>query len=90
MRDITSEEGTLSAKFFSRQGDVQEFLSDNIGSTQGLGLFYEVDFNSFKELWRKVFNKKEAPKKESKKQKTEPMSVMGNDSLIRFYAKNKY
>jgi len=50
---LLNDEGTLSAKFFSRQGDVQEFLADNIsGSTQGLGLSYEVDFDNFKELRR--------------------------------------
>jgi len=89
---LLNDEGTLSAKFFSRQGDVQEILADNLGSTQGAGLSYEVDFDNFKELWRKIFKKdrqKEEPKKEPQKPKTEPISVMGNDSLVRFYTKNK-
>lgn len=86
---LLNEEGTLSAKFFSRQGDVQDYLAEQ-GSTQGVGLSYEVDFNNFKELWQKVFKKdNEEPKKEPEKPKTEPISVMGNDSLVRFYTKTK-
>ncbi|TMM53954.1 translocation/assembly module TamB [Maribacter algarum] len=88
---LLNEEGTLSAKFFSRQGDVQEILADNLGSTQGAGLSYEVDFDNFKELWRKIFKKgeEEEPQKKPEKPKTQPVSVMGNDSLVRFYTKNK-
>jgi hypothetical protein len=89
---LLNEEGTLSAKFFSRQGDVQEYLADNQGgSTQGLGLSYEVDFDSFKELWRKILKKGKEPKKTlsnpKKDKKTAPVSIMGNDSLVRFYTK---
>ncbi|MFS4492283.1 translocation/assembly module TamB domain-containing protein [Maribacter sp. 2308TA10-17] len=88
---LLNEEGTLSAKFFSRQGEIQDYLADNLnnGSTQGVGLSYEVDFDSFKELWRKIFKKDEEPKTEPAKPKAEPISVMGNDSLIRFYTKTK-
>lgn len=86
---LLNESGTLSAEFFSRQGDVQEILADD-GSTQGLGLSYEVDFNSFKELWRKIFKIEEkVSEKDYQKPKTEPISVMGNDSLVRFYNKPK-
>ncbi len=85
---LLNEEGTLSAKFFSRESEIQEYLADRVGSTQGAGLSYEVDFDSFKELWRKVFRRK---KKEEKPVKAEIRStaVMGNDSLIRFYPKAK-
>ena len=69
---------------------MQDYLADQIGSTQGVGLTYEVDFDSFKELWKKLFKKdKETPKKVPLKQplgaKGAPISVMGNDSLVRFY-----
>jgi len=86
---LLNESGTLSAEFFSRQGDVQEILADE-GSTQGLGLSYEVDFNSFKELWQKIFKiEEEVPLEDSQKPKIAPISVMGNDSLIRFYNRPK-
>lgn len=83
---LLNEEGTLSAKFFNRENEIQEFLSDRQGYTQGAGLSYEVDFNSFKELMRKMFGKKKSEKK-SKKQNQLPEQVMGKDSLLRFYQK---
>ena len=86
---LLNEQGTLSAKFFSRQGDIQDYLAVDAGSTQGVGLSYEVDFDSFKELWRKVFKKEEEAPEKPIKSKTEPISVMGNDSLVRFYTKTK-
>jgi hypothetical protein len=85
---LLNDEGTLSAKFFSRQSEIQAYLSDQQGSTQGAGLSYEVDFNNFKELFRKILTKKDKIE-EPKMQKEGPASVMGNDSLIRFYDKPK-
>jgi hypothetical protein len=58
---LLNEEGTLSAKFFSRQQEIQAFLPDQQGSTQGAGLSYEVDFNTFRELFRKIFTKASDP-----------------------------
>lgn len=85
---LLNEEGTLSAKFFSRQSEIQAYLSDQQGSTQGAGLTYEVDFNNFKELFRKILAKK--PKEvEPRAIQQPPTAVMGNDSLIRFYDKSK-
>jgi len=85
---LLNEEGTLSAKFFSRESEIQEYLADKVGSTQGAGLSYEVDFNSFKELWGELFKKK---KKEAAPVKsTIPTAAfIGNDSLISLYSKAK-
>ncbi len=85
---LLNEEGTLSAKFFSRESEIQEFLSDRVASTQGVGLSYEVDFNSFKELWRHLFKKKERQKTSDVSNKP-IISAIGNDSLIRVRAKPK-
>jgi hypothetical protein len=54
---LLNDEGTLSAKFFSRQREIQAFLPDQQGSIQGAGLSYEVDFNTFRQLFRKIFTK---------------------------------
>lgn len=86
---LLNEQGTLSAKFFSRQSEIQAFLPDQQGSTQGAGLSYEVDFNSFKELFRKMLKKKNPPKDESVPPNRGQPSVMGKDSLLRFYSKTK-
>jgi len=85
---LLNEEGTLSATFFSRQSEIQAYLSDQQGSTQGAGLNYEVDFNNFKELFRKILAKKPIKEVPLRAQEA-PTTVMGNDSLIRFYDKPK-
>ncbi len=85
---LLNEEGTLSAKFFSRQSEIQAYLSDQIGSTQGAGLTYEVDFDNCRELFRKILAKK-TKDDEQVKEPEPPTAVMGNDSLIRFFDKPK-
>jgi len=85
---LLNEEGTLSAKFFNRENEIQEFLTDRQGYTQGAGLSYEVDFNSFKELMGKMFGDGKSKKKDNK-DTSRAEEVMGKDSLLRFYQKNK-
>ncbi|WP_420322271.1 translocation/assembly module TamB domain-containing protein [Flagellimonas sp.] len=82
---LLNEEGTLSAKIFNRENQVQQFLAERQGYTQGVGLSYQVDFNSFKELMQRVFKKrKNEPISPKTEQSTE---IMGKDSLIRFIPK---
>ena len=54
---LLNEDGTLRAKVFNRQTDIQ-FIGETEGYTQGLGLSYAVDFSTFKELLRKIFKGK--------------------------------
>ena len=54
---LLNEDGTLRAKVFNRQTDIQ-FIGETEGYTQGVGLSYAVDFNTFKELLRKIFKGK--------------------------------
>jgi len=86
---LLNEEGTLSAKFFSRQREIQAFLPDQQGSSQGAGLSYEVDFDTFRELFLKILNKEQALNKEVPKPTKALQSVMGKDSLLQFYTKSK-
>ena len=51
-----NEDGTLKARVFNRENDIN-FLGEGIGYTQGLGLTYEVDFDTFAEFVNKVFKK---------------------------------
>lgn len=86
---LLNEEGTLSAKIFNRENQIQQFLAERQGYTQGLGLSYQVDFNSFKELMQKIFRKKKKEEKEVEPSSPEVSTeVMGKDSLIRFKPKN--
>jgi len=83
---LLNEEGTLSAKFFNKESEIQQFLGERQGYTQGAGLSYQVDFDSFKELFQKIFKSK-SEEKPPVEQLGPPESVMGQDSLIRFYPK---
>ena len=83
---LLNEEGTLSAKFFNRENEIREYFADRLGYTQGVGISYEVDFNSFRELFQNIL-KKEKPKKNVPAPDKVPSSVMGKDSLLRFYPK---
>ena len=54
---LINEDGTLRMKFFNRQADLQ-FIGEDQIFEQGTGLSYSVDFNTFRELYEKLFNKK--------------------------------
>ena len=85
---LLNEEGTLRAKIFNRENEIQQFLADRLGYTQGIGLSYEVDFISFKDLMAKVFSPKKAERKEQERQQ-KARGTMGSDSLVKFYQKPK-
>jgi hypothetical protein len=53
---LLNEEGTLTAKVFNRENSIRNF-GEAIGYTQGIGLSYNVDFDTFKELIRNLFKK---------------------------------
>ena len=88
---LLNEEGTLRAKIFNRENEIQQFLTDRQGYTQGVGLSYEVDFDSFKELMQRVFRKKEknTPIKKPENEVLNPNSYLGIDSLIKISPKKK-
>ncbi|MGB1308143.1 MAG: translocation/assembly module TamB domain-containing protein [Oceanihabitans sp.] len=69
---LLNEEGTLTAKVFNRENSIRNF-GEEIGYTQGLGIAYSVDFDSFKELINIIFKgkKKMNQEKEEAKKKEE-------------------
>lgn len=78
---LLNEEGTLTAKVFNRENSIRNF-GEEIGYTQGVGIAYSVDFDTFKELLNKIFRGKvktvEKPKKEtSKKEESMLPSYVG-------------
>ncbi|MBT8210406.1 MAG: translocation/assembly module TamB, partial [Eudoraea sp.] len=85
---LLNEEGTLRAKIFNRENEIRQFLAEQVGYTQGVGLSYEVDFNSFRELMKRVFGSKTPPEEEEPESLPEA-SIMGKDSLIRFKSKTR-
>lgn len=53
---ILNEDGTLKAKVFNKENEFR-FISDELGYTQGVGLSYQVDFNTFNALIEKIMKR---------------------------------
>ncbi|NRD23447.1 translocation/assembly module TamB [Winogradskyella litoriviva] len=73
---LLNEDGTLRAKVFNRENSIV-YLGDEIGYTQGVGLSYNVEFDTFKEFIHKIFsskNKKEKTVKKEEQKNTEDKS----------------
>lgn len=49
-----NEDGSLNLRVFNRENDIN-YIGEGIGYTQGIGITYEVDFDTFKELVNKIF-----------------------------------
>lgn len=54
---LVNEDGSLRINFFNRQADIQ-FIGEDQIFEQGAGISYSVDFDTFRELVNKLFNKK--------------------------------
>ena len=80
---ILNDEGSLRAKVFNKENEFR-YIGDELGYTQGLGLSYDVDFNTFKELIQKfiVSHYKETASNQNDKKET-------NIDVVRFIKKNK-
>ena len=50
---LLNESGNLRARIFNKENEFQ-FFGDEIGYTQGIGIQYDVEFNSFSELLKKI------------------------------------
>ncbi len=77
---LLNNDGTLRARVFNRENDIN-YIGEGIGYTQGVGLTYEVDFNTFKELIKKVLVRadKRAKEKEKEKNKTKNDDTADDD-----------
>ena len=50
---ILNDEGSLKAKVFNKENEFR-YIGDELGYTQGVGLSYQVDFETFRELLTKI------------------------------------
>lgn len=82
---LLNEDGSLRAKVFNRESNIQ-FIGEEIGFTQGVGLSYSVDFDTFKELIRKITNTQLAKTINKKKEEESAKSVA--PEYINFTGKN--
>ena len=78
---ILNEEGSLRAKVFNKENEFR-YIGDELGYTQGVGISYDVDFNTFKEMIQKIVsNKRESIEQiESRENK--------NSEIVKFIKKN--
>jgi len=79
---ILNDEGTLRAKVFNKENEFR-YIGDELGYTQGLGISYNVDFETFKELIYKISSEK--------KTKIDSIILKNNtkkSNLIEFVKKN--
>ena len=76
---LVNEDGSLRMKFFNRQADLQ-FIGEDQIFEQGAGISYSVDFDTFRELVRKLFNKKITLESEEKV----PVTPDDNDLPVNF------
>ena len=86
---LLNEEGTLRAVIFNRENEVLQFIGERQGYTQGAGISYEVDFNDFKGLMRKILGPKNDKKQKKDKDPEQALNIMGKDSLITISSKEK-
>ena len=50
---LLNDSGSLRARIFNKENEYQ-FFGDEVGFTQGLGLQFDVEFNNFSELLKKL------------------------------------
>lgn len=58
-----NDDGTLNMRVFNRESDIN-YVGEGIGYTQGIGVSYQVDFDTFNELITKVFKNAKLTKEE--------------------------
>nr|WP_207190475.1 translocation/assembly module TamB domain-containing protein [Galbibacter mesophilus] len=82
---LLNEEGSLTARIFNRENEIQQFFAQQQGYTQGVGISYQVEFDTFRELMKKIIEGD--PNKETNKIPTdtdaEDDDSMGN-GLVNF------
>ncbi len=52
---ILNQQGTLRARIFNRENELR-YIGDELGYTQGIGLSYTVDFETFRGLLQKIIS----------------------------------
>jgi len=80
---LLNEEGTLTAKVFNRENSIRNF-GEEIGYTQGVGLSYNVEFDTFKELIRIIFTGKNKKKMETVEKENDSLQKTKDDNFPDF------
>jgi hypothetical protein len=81
-----NEDGTFNLRLFNRENDIN-YIGQGIGYTQGAGVSYEVDFDTFRQLLNKLFKKQKIDRVKKKKAVDQDSSLAPED--IRFLKTKK-
>ncbi|MFL2598103.1 MAG: translocation/assembly module TamB domain-containing protein [Flavobacteriaceae bacterium] len=79
---ILNDEGSLRAKVFNKENEFR-YIGDELGYTQGVGLSYDVDFNTFKDMIQKIVTNKR-----NLIEKGDSFIESEKDEIINFVKKN--
>lgn len=77
---ILNDEGSLRAKVFNKENEFR-YIGEDFGYTQGMGLSYDVDFNTFQELIQKI-------KRKARRDSIKTISPVSQPKLVEFRDKN--
>ncbi|QLE03053.1 translocation/assembly module TamB [Galbibacter sp. BG1] len=82
---LLNEEGSLTARIFNRENEIQQFFAQQQGYTQGVGISYQVEFDTFRELIKKIIegDPKKDRSKVPQKSTDDDKDSMGN-GLVNF------
>ncbi|MGJ5640999.1 translocation/assembly module TamB [Formosa sp. S-31] len=78
---LLNEEGTLTANVFNRENSIRDF-GEEIGYTQGIGISYNVDFDTFKELLYKIFTSPKVKREQENAPQETPKSASSLPEFI--------
>jgi hypothetical protein len=60
-----TKDGKIRAKMYNQSNDYNDITDASVRYTQGAAVFYREEFDTWSELWRKVFRKKKATNEEN-------------------------
>lgn len=90
---LLNEDGSLIARIFNRESEIQQFFAQQQGYTQGVGLSYQVEFDTFRELVKRIlegrtesYSSVVEQDQSDESQASEPEESMGN-GLVNFRTK---
>jgi hypothetical protein len=66
---------------FNRENDIN-YIGQGIGYTQGLGVSYEVDFDTFKDLVNKIFKNQKLERLKKSKSTNEDSNLSADEFAI--------
>ncbi len=82
-----NKEGNFRAKAYNRRNEIEFDALDNEGYTQGIGISYQVNFDSGRELLEKMGILKTKQEKEKLKKKRDSIQKLKSKKLVNFVQK---